>query len=461
MRINFSAFRPVAYRPVYNQTKPITPPLSFKGADDDYFDLDKREKELLDKRSKWDKFWGNGKDEAKQQAWHELSGFNMNRASIEKQKNATIKAHEEALKAKDEALKLSKEKTELLEKQLAEAKKSGAKDDTIKDLKEQLKEAYSDNASAQKNYTAEAEKLKKTKEQQEILTTRQDGIGWNKMAGYETVKKQLEEVFINNLALEKGGHSPSFPNSILFYGPKGTGKTRFAEAFAEQSKCNFVTIDMMQDDEDILDELKTKAKLAKKLYDSSGEEKQRTIILLDEIDSIAKLSSSEKKEMEKEGRGFYDETNAGMLKKFLTNCADKYKCTIFMTTNYPLNIDSELLSDENTIPYQVFLDAPGKENAAAIFEYHLRGMTNQEINYDELADEVMAAKANNQAYSAGRIAKIVEDCVEDGKNTGQRITQSDVINKIRELGPDHDSETIKRFANEVKVMNEKLDEGKL
>ena len=132
-----------------------------------------------------------------------------------------------------------------------------------------------------------------------------------------------------------------------------------------------------------------------------------------------------------------------------------------MTTNYPLNIDSELISDENTIPYQVFLDAPGKENAAAIFEYHLRGMTNQEINYDELADEVMAAKANNQAYSAGRIAKIVEDCVDDGKNTGQRITQSDVINKIRELGPDHDSETIKRFANEVKVMNEKLDKGKL
>ena len=85
----------------------------------------------------------------------------MNRASIEKQKNATIKAHEEALKAKDEALKLSKEKTELLEKQLAEAKKSGAKDDTIKDLKEQLKEAYSDNASAQKKLYCRSRKTKK------------------------------------------------------------------------------------------------------------------------------------------------------------------------------------------------------------------------------------------------------------------------------------------------------------
>lgn len=457
MRISFSAYQPILYKQNFKksfQTNTMVKSPSFK-SNDDYFDLDKREKELLDKRSKWDKFFGNGKEEARLQAWHELSGFNMNRASIEKQKNETIKAHQEALKAKDEALKLSKEKTELLERQLNEAQKSGAKDDQIKNLNDQLKEAYSENANAHKDYIAEAEKLEKTKQHQEILTKRETGKGWNKMAGFESVKKQLEEYFINNLALQKGGHNPPFPNSILFYGPKGTGKTRFAEAFAEQSKCNFVPIDMMQDDEDILDELKAAGKKAKKLYEASGDKKTRTIILLDEIDSIAKLSESEKKEMKKEGSGFYDETNAGMLKKFLSNCAEKYKCTVFMTTNYPLNIDSDLLSDENTIPYQVYLAAPEKEDAASIFDYHLRGLTNQEINLDELASEIMSVRPNNQAYSAGKIAKIVEDCSSEAQNTGQRITQMDLINKIRELGPDHDSDTINRFLNEVKVMNDK------
>ena len=53
--------------------------------------------------------------------------------------------------------------------------------------------------------------------------------------GYQAQKQTVKDVFINQIALEKAGLKAYVPNSILFYGPIGTGKTIFARETAKKA----------------------------------------------------------------------------------------------------------------------------------------------------------------------------------------------------------------------------------
>lgn len=419
--------------------------ISFSAQDENYFDFEARLQEKLNKRSKWKKFWGLGKKKAKEETNTELIGFNIAHNANQKRMEQSIKDKNALLEEQKKIIKVMEEKNRLLEERLKEAKNLKEKDETILNLKRQLDELKQATEIKKADYIAETEKINKLKEEQEILTRREAGKGWNRIAGYDSLKNQMEETFINKLAHEKAGYEVTMPNGILLYGQHGTGKTRFAEAFAQQADCNFVEIDTMQDNDDILQDIRNELKKAKKAYKSEETPKKRTIILLDDFNAIAQLSQKEKEELAKQNFDFED-TTVGQLAEYLKDCASNYKTTIFMTTNHPRKIDSEIL-DKNLIPYQIFLGPPNPKDAAEIFKYHTKDFSNQNIDYNKLGNEVAKAILNEEAYSAQGIVNVVEYAKEKAK--GAQITESDLLNAIKEVKPDITQKTFNDFLDEM------------
>ena len=412
---------------------------------DGTFDYDKRLQEKLDARSGWKKFFGLGKKKAKNEANIELIGFSIAHREYQKKMEESAEYMKALVAQKEETIKIMEKNNQILEERLKDAQKAQEKDETILELKRQLEEAKNATAREKADLAAEKQKLNKLKQEQEILTKRESGKGWDKIAGYDNLKNQMEETFINKLALEKAGYEVSMPNGILLYGQHGTGKTRFAEAFSQQADCNFVEIDTMQDNDDILQDVRSSLKEAKKHYKSNETPQKRTVILLDDFNAIAQLSEKEKQELENNNYDFED-TSVGQLAEYLSDCASKYKSTIFMTTNHPRKIDSELLN-KDLIPYQIFLGPPKPNDAAKILKYHVQDFTNQEIDYDKLGAEIAKAVENEEAYSAQGIVNIVEYAKEKAK--GAQITEADLMQAIKEVPPDITKKTFNDFLDEM------------
>lgn len=410
------------------------------------FDLNAEIERQLGQRSGFAKALGLGKGAARDRAYHKLAGFNMARQGREEEANRTlvqIKEQMERDRVESERRMAAKdEETRLLRENLDELRKNGGNSEEMKALKEQLAQIATERAKEKEKFEKETEAFRNIRNEHEDLSKIRAGKGWDKIAGHAEIKKHLDEIFMQKLALEKGGTNVKMPNGILFYGPQSTGKTFFARAFAEQSKCNFIEINMDQSDERILEELHQACQKSRELYNSSPD-KKRTIILLDEFDSIAQLEKDEK------GKVISDK-NVAKLKNILQKCAEDSKCTIFMTTNYPLRIDSELLAPHR-IPTQIYLGPPDLEDSAEIFKHYLKG-TKQPIDCNKLAEEVMQARETNHAYSAGMIAQIVTDCREAVARTSQRLTQNDLVSKIREVGPDITPAKLTRFIDAIEKM---------
>ena len=312
-------------------------------------------------------------------------------------------------------------------------------------LKESLRSAQEDLANAKADFEKKSKQSDDTNENYKRQTERQEGKGWAKVAGNEPIKEKLNESFIRRLSAERAGVNVKFPNGILFYGPKSTGKTNFASAFAEQSGCNYVDINMLESDDDILTSLLKAANDSKKNYEASGKEKKRTIILLDECDAIA---SEGEKDL---NPAFKDGSRLAKLKNFLQKCSEEFKCTVFMTTNHPLRFSSEVLADHR-IPVKIFLGPPEAEDAAEIFKHYLTGETDQVIDYTALANEVMKPREKNQAFSVGHIKEICEKVTEKLKRA---TTQKSLIDAIKEIGPDVTPEEMAKFAEEIAKMTRK------
>mgnify|MGYP003301252351 CR=1 FL=1 len=128
------------------------------------------------------------------------------------------------------------------------------------------------------------------KNTQTALTQQIKGRGWETIAGNGELKDNLNLWFIQKIAVEQGGNKVNFPNSILFYGPQSTGKTRIAKALAQQSQCNYREIDMAFRD-NIAKELEEIKKESLDIYKTKG---LRTLILMDEFDSATQLTRKEK-----------------------------------------------------------------------------------------------------------------------------------------------------------------------
>lgn len=383
-------------------------------------------------------------------------------AATEKAHQAEVAAMDEARKAQEETIvqqgKVIEAKNELLEEQKRTAEQLRAiierqtklVEESTKEkaeLKEQIRVATEN--GEQKMQELLAEKLKQMeeeyntrfKEYQETYNTTYartkvfEGIesknninGFGKIAGYQKEKEILKNNVGFAIGLERNGDAASVPNGILFYGPKGCGKSTFADAFAGQLGCNIVSLQNVLDEKENLKQLLAAAKKAKEDFEKGGERK-RTIILINEFEKYVPRDS--------------DLTDA--LKGFMDDVSKKYHCTVFATTNFPEKIHDILLRD-GRFDIKVGLPAADKEGAAAILEHYAQGNAAANINYNELAGHIVKVQPD-AAFSNARIKSIVNEFLMN--NPGTKIAQADILAGIREKGPDITKEALDLFKRQL------------
>ncbi len=258
-----------------------------------------------------------------------------------------------------------------------------------------------------------------------------DNKGFNKVFGYDKIKDTLMSDFvIKTMAKDRTSQGADVPNAILFFGPTGCGKTFFASALAEQTLSNVVNIDASNnfDYEKTFEEIKATAEKSKEDYENSKDDKKRTIIVINEFDYIANP----------------DSPILEQLKAFMKDCSDKYKCTLFLTTNYPFDID-ECLMDDEIITSKIGIPYADKGNADKIIKGYLKNVGKPLPDNFLLLEELF--KGDNTYYSNQQICDILRQTLQRTTNPSQQ-DYVDTINQ-QKLRGNISQRNIDNFNNEM------------
>ena len=195
--------------------------------------------------------------------------------------------------------------------------------------------------------------------------------GFNQIAGYDKEKEILYRYFISQIAAQKECKDTDIPNSVLFFGPQGNGKTTFATAFAQELGCKKPKAirTMGATSEQICSmfyrNLIKEAEKAEKKYQETGE---YTVLFSDEVINVIDGKS----------------TILSQMQNFLKSCAKKYYCILFAATNHPLNIALPMDTEDSVFEYVVSMDPPDTLNKIKVLNYYLNDKNGYPIKESEL-----------------------------------------------------------------------------
>lgn len=256
--------------------------------------------------------------------------------------------------------------------------------------------------------------------------------GFNRIVGYDNVKDKLtSEFIIKTMAKARTSQKTDVPDAFLFFGPTGCGKTTFAHALAEQTLSFVDTVDLANlSEEEALCTILDKAQIARQNYINSGDEKKRTILIVNEFDSIANKYSPVVNE----------------LVDFMQNCADEYKCTLFSTSNHPLDIDPRILESKIT-PKKFAIPPADYSVAKGIAEQRLE-IYGRKVNGIDSFVRVLFSNPD-LLYSNANIATII-DKVE--KNTEFPTVDDYILVAREQVVPSISRKKLERFEKEKSAL---------
>ena len=253
--------------------------------------------------------------------------------------------------------------------------------------------------------------------------------GFNRISGYEEIKEKLKEEFIlSTIMKDRTSQGADVPNIVLFYGPSNNGKTTFAQALAEQSLSNIVTVSGGEDD--AMELIKDYAEESLKNYNESTD-KKRTIIVVNEAELLANECSFD---IEK-------------FKNFIKDCSSKYKCTLFLTSNTPLFIDNDILAQTN---FKVPVGTADRKTCKEIIVDNFNTLNiKPEGNIDNLVNAFFVDP--EKFYANGDIVNILRSTLQDKPNA----TISDFIKTLKKYEKTTISvEDINNFEEDKKALAE-------
>lgn len=224
------------------------------------------------------------------------------------------------------------------------------------------------------------------------------------------------------------------PKGVLLHGPPGTGKTLLAKALASETNANFHTISGPE----IISKFYGESE--KRLRDifKAAEENAPSIILIDEIDSIAPKREEVTGEVEKRV--------VAQLLAVMDGLKTRGKVVVIGATNRPNAIDPALRRP-GRFDREIEIGVPSRKARLEILQIHTRGMPIAEgVNLDELADlshgfvgADLAALVREAAMSSIRrvlpeIDLAVRSIPAEILNK-MTVTADDFNNALREMSP--------------------------
>ncbi len=463
--------------------------VSFKARSTYEKEVEERKEEIMKekKMSGWKKFWG-GEYEAEQQAIKEIDQRNLN-LKLDKARNEAIIAEQRKYQAQQaeyiKAIQMQQGKTEELVRTLRasteqtiavqqsaleaqskaretiqeqlnnyqkvmkeQAELQEQKNEKTRELMEKINQANTEqNKQLAEMYKIQLEKMQslyaskigaKQEEVQDIsnaarlyklMHTISEQNGFGRIAGYQKEKDLLIELVGNAIITEYSGKQADVVNGILFYGPKGNGKTTFAKAFAEQLGCRLEKVINYINPTKNMEKLQAQALKAKEVFETDG---VRTILYLDEINGFAPKDSK----------------IVPLLKDLLDELSEEYHCTLFATTNFPEKMDDTLLRD-GRFSIKVGLAPSDRDNAEAVLMHYGKQYADDSVDFGALA-EVIIGEMPEKAFSNARIKAVVENFIK--VNSVSKMSHQDFLNSIKGLGADITKDALELFERQRKYV---------
>ncbi|MEM3269080.1 MAG: AAA family ATPase [Saccharolobus sp.] len=250
-------------------------------------------------------------------------------------------------------------------------------------------------------------------------------ITWNDIGGYEDVKKEIREYIElplkNKDVAIKYGLRP--PKGILLFGPPGCGKTLMMRALANETKLNFIYVNIS----DIMSKWYGESEARLRELFNNARKNSPCILFFDEIDTIGVKRESHTG----------DSVTPRLLSLMLSEIDGLHSddgVIIVGSTNVPQLLDKALLR-AGRFDKMIYLGPPDKAARKQILEIHCRGKPlANDVDFDKIAEmteRYSGADLANLCQEAAR--KVAAEAIEKGVD--RKITMNDFIELIKKYKP--------------------------
>lgn len=222
---------------------------------------------------------------------------------------------------------------------------------------------------------------------------------------------------------------------IIFYGPKGCGKSQIVNIRNVINEFNLKKYNW----DNKGNEYSNLLKLAKDANSEYQNTFKRTAIVIDDIDSL-----------------FANSNDIDKIKELIAEMPNKYNCIIFGTTRNPEKINPILMNNTicETIPVLPIIQ---RKDLAEILSFWIKPFEAENINYDHVANTILKS-LDNECFSTSKITKILEKILMDSAASSKKInfvTQFDLIQYFKEQKPDITNEELNIFIKQIEKYNKK------
>ncbi|MEF8757620.1 MAG: proteasome-activating nucleotidase [Halobacteriales archaeon] len=234
------------------------------------------------------------------------------------------------------------------------------------------------------------------------------------------VREAVEEPLTNPEQFVKAGIDP--PSGVLLHGPPGTGKTMLAKAVANHTDATFIK---MAGSELVRKFIGEGSRLVRDLFDLA-EEREPSIIFIDEIDAIA----SKRTDSKTSGDAEVQRTMMQLLSE-MDGFDDRGEIRIIAATNRFDMLDRAILRP-GRFDRLIEVPKPDFDGRKRIFEIHTREMNvADDVDYGDLARQT-------DGHNGSEIASITTEAgmfaIRDDRTTVTMADFEDAIEKLREEG---------------------------
>ncbi|XP_033760319.1 vacuolar protein sorting-associated protein 4-like [Pecten maximus] len=218
------------------------------------------------------------------------------------------------------------------------------------------------------------------------------GLTFQDIAGLNDAKQALREAIIMPLHfphLFTGAIKPW--RRILLYGPPGTGKSRLAHAISSEINSSFYCVSSS----DLVSSwVGESEKLIKELFQHATTQQGRSVIFIDEIDSISRQRNSREEEHTRR-------IKTELLKQMegADNSDKADKIFLLCATNCPWELDSAFL---RRFQKRIYIPLPDKHARIELMKIHTKGN-----KLDFTKEEWRVLGTNTEGYSGSDIANMM------------------------------------------------------
>ena len=261
--------------------------------------------------------------------------------------------------------------------------------------------------------------------------TVEEGL-WDKLQGMHDVTQAIERGLL--LPIEDpdmaSRHGANPPRAILLFGPPGTGKTTFARAIASRLRWVYVDVEAGEfRGEGENRQAKALAQTFDRILQLAS-----AVVFLDEVEDIAASPGGEQSVRPSVSNEFL---------KQIPRFRDTTHHVLICATNYVSSLDPAFLRP-GRFDYVLPVGPPDHDARAALWERYVRDVTDEEVDFDALANASELFTPADIEFAARKAAQAAFER-ERFEQGGQRATTDDFLAAIEATRPSLTQEMVDAF----------------